>query len=142
MGEDVLPPEPLPPHPILRMAERAAEAVEQFINLMRRDDQRRADRDAVAAQRAHDQALLLGEADAGGGYACLRIEGALRRLVRNNFEAADQADPARLADERMLGQRREALLEVRRLGLNAFENAVAPVNFERLQADRAGHRMA
>ena len=104
----------------MRLVERAAEAVEQLVDLVRRDDERRADRDAVAAERAHDQPSSLSEADAGRARRRPSASKArFVRLVGDDLEAADQADAARLADERMIGQRREPRLELRRLGAHA-----------------------
>src|SRR5215469_11527565 len=64
-------------HPIERAIERAAKPVEQRIDLLRRDDERRTDRDRVARKEAHDQPFLLGKPHRARPDAGLGIERAL-----------------------------------------------------------------
>ena len=51
------------------------------------------------------------EADGGRADAVLRIERTLARLVGDQFQAADEPEPARFADQRMLAERFEPRLE-------------------------------
>src|SRR5271165_3206789 len=88
--------------PIQGPVERPRQAVEHLVDLMCGDDQRRAKRQGVAGERAHDQALRLGKGDAARADALLRLERLLGALVRDHLEAADEAEAARFADQRML----------------------------------------
>src|SRR5947199_7056053 len=75
--------------PVERFVERAAELVEQLVDLGRLDDQRRADRNDVARDEAHDQALGLRVRDDSRTEAALRIEWPLARFVRREFNRTD-----------------------------------------------------
>ena len=100
---------PLALRPIERAVERAGEPVEQLVDLGWRDDQRRAERDDVARQETHDQTLLLGELHARAApTAALASNERLARLVGDEFDRADEPEPARLADQRMLRRARRA----------------------------------
>src|SRR5690349_18282321 len=71
-------------------------------------------RENLVADRANDQPVLLTEMHALGADCGLRVERGLRALVAHELARADEADAARVTDERVLGQRREAGLELRR----------------------------
>ena len=77
------------------------------------DDERRTKRQGVAGKRAHDQALRFGEGDAARADALLRLERLLGALVADHLEAADEAEAARFADQRMLAELLQAALELR-----------------------------
>ena len=102
--------QPLTHHEVHRLVERASELVEQFVDLGRIDDERRAQRHHVADHRAQDQALGLGELHRLGADMVLRRERALALLVGDQLDAADQPEPARLADQRMGVERGEPRL--------------------------------
>ena len=119
------------------------ELVEQLVDLGRLDDQRRADRDHVARDEAHDQAFGLGVAHhrARRRRASDRTA-VLASLVGGKLDRADQAHAARLADQRMIAERHQALLELRRACRRGLEDLVALVDLQRLQRDRGRDRMA
>jgi len=102
---------PLARHPIERLVKRARQAIEQLFDLGRADDKRRRQRHHIAHHRAHDQAFVLAEADGGRADTVLRIERTLGPLVGDQFQAADEPEPARFADQRMLAKRFEPRLE-------------------------------
>src|SRR5947209_612643 len=99
--------------PVERFVECTTKLVEQFVDLCRPDDQRRADRDHVARDETHDQSFGLRVRDHSRTEAALRIEWLLAGLVRREFDRTDQSHTARLADERVIAERHQALLELR-----------------------------
>ena len=99
--------------PIERLVQRPPEPVEEFVDFDNADDKRRRQRQHVADHRANKQAFLLGEMHGAGADAMLGLERTLAGLVGDEFHAADQAEAARLADERMLAERLEPGLEQR-----------------------------
>src|SRR5215471_18048198 len=120
--------QPLALDPIQGPVERPGEALEQRIDLVGRDDQRWADRDHVAGDEAHDQPLLLGEANRPRADAGLGLEQALACLVGDQLDRADHPVAARLADQRMLAELGEPRLELRGLARRLLGNALARVN--------------
>src|SRR3546814_3178059 len=58
------------------------------------------------------------------------------------FHGTDQADAARLADQRMVGQLAQARLEARRHRVHMAEDVAFLVEFQGAQGDRGGDRMA
>ena len=133
---------PLGLRPHLRLVQRPPQRVEHGVDLGAVDDQRRAQGDAVAADRPADQALLLGEARRLGADAELRVEALLGPLVAHQLQRADQADAARLADQRVIGQRLQPQLEDRRHPLHVRDDVDALVDLDGLERHRAGERMA
>ena len=86
---------------------------------------------------------LLGEPHrAGRRRPAAGSERTLAGLVGDKFDAADQAEPARFADQRMLAERLQPRLELRRAFGGFFENTLARVDLDRLHRDRRGNRMA
>ena len=79
---------------------------------------------------------------ARGPDAGLRVERALGGLVGHELDGADEADAARLADQRMVAERGEPGLELRRLARGLLGDALARVDFERLERHRRRDRMA
>src|SRR5215469_7117759 len=100
--------------PVETFAKSALEAVEHLVDLRFVDDERWTQRDAVAEQRARDDAFLLDELRDGGGRHLRRLETRLRLFVGDEFDAADEADALRFADQRMLAELGEPRLETRR----------------------------
>jgi hypothetical protein len=98
-------------------------------------------RDAVAADGAADQALLLGESAAPWPNAELALEALLGALVAHQLQRADQADAARLADQRVIGQRLQPQLEDRRHSLHVRDDLDALVDLDGLERHCAGERM-
>src|SRR5262249_35829851 len=82
--------EPFALDPIQGLIERAAEAVEQFVDLRRRDDERRTDRYDIADEEAHDQPLLFGAAHGARPDPGLRLEGVFALLGGENLDSADE----------------------------------------------------
>ena len=64
---------------------------------------------AMAAQRAHDQAVRLGPGDEVGADLADRVVPA--GLVGHQLDGSDQADAARLVHQRLVGEAAQALLE-------------------------------
>ena len=95
-----------------RRLERRLEAVEQVVDLAIVDDERRADADGVARQGPDDEAVLLGVRRDGGGRLGGRRVLRPGALVLDDLNGADEADAARLADEVLVGQPLQPLLEV------------------------------
>jgi hypothetical protein len=85
-------------HPIERFVEGTRQPVEKLLDLRRFDHDRRRQRQYVARNRAHHQALPFSESDRGGADTVLRVERTFAGLVGDKLNAADQAEPARLAD--------------------------------------------
>ena len=88
---------PFARHPIKRLVERARQAIEQLFDFGRADDERRRQRHHIAHHRAHDQAFVLAEADGGRADTVMRIERTLGPLVGDQFQAANEPEPARFA---------------------------------------------
>src|SRR4029453_10340644 len=85
--------------------ERLTQAAEQVGELGLVDDQRRADRDAVA-HVANEQPARHGVVvDAVAGADLDEVEGRLGLLVGDDLQRAHHADAHRLADQRMIGKR-------------------------------------
>src|SRR5262249_57453920 len=90
---------------------------------------------------ANDQSLLFGVAHGPRPNARLRLERAFALLVRNQLETADQPEPPRLSDQRMLAERGKASLEMRRLAHGLLGDALAPINLDRLDRHPRRNRM-
>ena len=82
------------------------------------------------------QELRAGRAHARGG-----VEGAARRLVGHEFDAAEQAAGANVPDERVVGQAFHALAHDGSERAHALHDALATVDLDRLDAQRAAERM-
>src|SRR5262249_60878925 len=78
--------EPFALDPIQGLIERAAEAVEQFVDLRRRDDERRTDRYDIADEEAHDQPLLFGAAHGARPHPSLRLARTVGLLVGDTLD--------------------------------------------------------
>src|SRR6202034_3116788 len=98
-------------------------------------------RQHIAQYRAHDHTLGFGELHRARRNTMLRIERTPGALVGDKFRAADHADTAGLADQRVLAECREPVLEVRRKAGGSLENLVALINLERLERDCRRDRM-
>src|SRR5262249_35286677 len=82
--------EPFALDPIQGLIERAAEAVEQFVDLRRRDDERRTDRYDIADEETHDQPLLFGAAHGARPDPRPRPERTIRLLVGDKLDGPDE----------------------------------------------------
>src|SRR5262249_61683711 len=114
------------------LIERAAEAVEQLIDLRRRDDERRTDRYDIADEEAHHQPLLFGRAHGARPDPGLRLERTFGLLVGNKLDGADEPQAASLADQGVLAKRGKPGLELRRLARDLLGTALARVDVDRL----------
>src|SRR6185437_7139856 len=90
---------------------------------------------------AHDQALGLGERYRAGADRVLRGERTPGVFVGDEFDAANEAKPARLADRRMGGERIEPRLKLRSARGRLFADAIALIALDRLHGDRGRDRM-
>src|SRR5437879_1728087 len=108
--------QPLASRPVEGAVERTAEPVEHVVDFLRRNNERRTDRNRIARQGAGNQAFLFGKADAPPANALQHIECAFGALVGDQFEPGHQSDAARFADKRMIGEGHRARLELRNLG--------------------------
>ena len=79
--------------PLGGLVERAAEALQQLVDLALVDDQRRAQGDAVAAQNPHDQAMLLASRGEQRAGALLGVERSLVCLSATSSIAAISPTP-------------------------------------------------
>ena len=82
--------------------------------------------------------FLLGKARGLGADAELGIEALPGALVLDELQPADQADAARLADQRMIGQRLQPQLEDRRHALHVLDDFDALVDLDGLERHGAG----
>src|SRR5678815_917273 len=105
--------EPFLSHHCPRVVERLVEARHHFVDLGLPDDQRRAERHDVARHAAQDQPVVLRAADQERSDGGLRIETLFGRLVADDLHRTDEADAARLADERMIREAADARLQTR-----------------------------
>src|SRR5207302_461828 len=128
--------------PIQGAIERTGEPVEQRVDLRGRDDQRWTDREHVANYEAHDQLLLFGEAHRARADTRFRVERGLGPAVGDKLNGANEPEAARLSDQRMLAERGEAGLELRRFARRLLGDALARVDVERLERHRRRDRMA
>ena len=85
--------------------------------------------------------MVLRAADQERGNARLRIEALLRRLVADDLDRADEADAARVADQRMIGVAADAGLHSRADAAHLRDDVALLVDLQRLERDRRGHRM-
>src|ERR1700757_3904364 len=83
--------------------ERAAEAVEQIVDLGGSDDQRRAKRDGVAHVSA-DHALTLHFGADQTAKSADRLQSRLGRLIDDEFDGRNQSNTTDFADQRMVLQ--------------------------------------
>src|SRR5581483_8299806 len=125
--------QPLLPRPGIGAVQGAPKAAEHFLDLVFAYDQGRTDRNGIAGEKAGNHAFLLSELHRSRSDGAPRIESATRGLVTNQLDSADEADAARLADQRMIAERAQQRLEARRLGGGGFEHAVARIDFQRLE---------
>ena len=86
---------------------------------------RRAEGDRVA-DRADDQSFFVAEIGELGAERTRRFHRRLGRLVGDEFQRADQADAARLADERVIGETLQPRLELRRQPARRADADLAP----------------
>src|SRR5262249_11137526 len=133
--------EPFALDPIQGLIERAAEAVEQFVDLRRRDDQRRTDRYDIADEEAHDQSLLFGAAHGPRPDPSLGLERTFGLLVGDKLAGADEPQAASLPDQGVLAERGKSGLELRRLARGLLGDALARIDVERLERHRRRDRM-
>src|SRR5688572_10972952 len=73
--------QPLAGDPTGRAVESPGQAIEELVDLVLRNDERRADGDAISEQRAQDQSFGLRESHDLGGHALFGIELRLAALV-------------------------------------------------------------
>src|SRR2546425_927003 len=99
-----------------------------LVGLCRRDDQRWTDRHDVAHQETNDQPFLFGVAHRPRANACPGVEGTFGLLVGDQFDATDKAETARLTNQRMLAERGEPGLEMRRLARGLLSDAFARID--------------
>ena len=123
------------------VVERLAHAFEQQVELARGEAQRRREAEHAVAERAEDDAVRIGGRRDLVGHVQCRIEARLVRLVGDQFERAEQADRACVADERMRAQRVEARGKAGRHRLAVREQPAFVIELQHLEADRRAHRM-
>jgi len=82
--------EPFAHRPIQHMVQRAREPVEQRIDLGVCYDQRRANRDGVADDRAHDQSFCFRQAHGLRANTLRRLECPLRDLIGDQLDPGNQ----------------------------------------------------
>ena len=75
------------------------------------------------------------------GHASLRIEALLGRLVSDELDRGDQADAARLANQRMSAVTSDCLLQPRPDASHRGDDVALLVDLERLERDCRRDRM-
>src|SRR6266576_1744321 len=83
------------------IGQRLGEATHHLVDLSLADYQGRAEGDDVAGHVAQDDPVMLRTAHQIRGHASLRVEALLGSLVADELHCADQADAARLTNQRM-----------------------------------------
>src|SRR5690606_21975699 len=127
-------------HPLRGLFQRLAEALEKLVDLVLADDQRRAEGDGIT-QVAYDQAIGLAALEEVEADAAHRLEAGLGLLVGYQLHGRDQADPAHLADEGMIREAAQALLEARRDGGRVLYQLALLDDLQVLETHRRCHRM-
>src|SRR5579875_2280546 len=133
--------EALLPHPGIGVVESLFDPHHEIIDLRLGDDEGRTEADGVA-HAARDDAMGLGALARMDGDPVARLEGLARRLVLDELEAPDQADAARLADERMAAEAPQPLLEAGRHAAHMAKDVALLVDLERLERHRRRDGMA
>ena len=86
---------------IARAIQPALEAIEQFIDLILRDDEGRAHRQRLARDGPDNQAFFLAHARCHCRHALFWIEWFFRGLIRDKLNAADQSHTTGFANQIM-----------------------------------------
>src|SRR3954454_23389621 len=117
-----------PACPFQGAVERTDEPIEQLVDLGRRDDERRTDRDDIAGKESHDQPLLLSEVHGLRSDGGFRIKRAFASFMRDKLDPTYKSEPARLTDQRMITERAKPRLKLGRLACNILDDAVAGID--------------
>src|SRR5262245_66052247 len=99
--------------PVEGLVQRAAEAVEQLVDLLAGDDQWRADRERIAGALPENEPLLLAEPHGARGDVARRLERLLGAAIGDQLDRAHQADAACFSYQRVIAERFHPRLELR-----------------------------
>src|SRR5690349_5455032 len=95
-----------------------------------------------SSRRRHTTSLRDWSSDVCSSDLLRWREGLPGLFVRYQFNAANKPEPARLAYQRMIVERGEARLELRRTLRGALEYPIARINFDCFERDCGGNGMA
>src|SRR5204863_575785 len=127
--------------PRQRVIEPLPQKREDLVDLIRRHDERRAQRDDVA-DRAHDEAALLTQLHALRTDGAFGVERRFRGLVLNELAPTDEANAARVTDERMGRKRVQLRLKLGRNVTHVRVQVALLVDLVRAQRHRGADGMA